>query len=424
MVSSSASLQHFIKIYLNQRLIAVLLLGFASGLPIALTTTALQAWYTISDVRIEVIGFLGLLGQPYVYKFIWAPVLDRFVIPILGRRRGWILCMQIAIVGVIFFMSLQNPRYSPWLLASTGLLLALFSATQDIGINAYSTEVLHPEERGLGAAFSISGYRIAMLVSGSISLIMADRIGWQFTYQCMAIIMLIGVVGTLFAPEPKAPAHHPNSLLHAISEPLKEFFSRDAAVALLLLVILYKLGDALAVTLSTTFLIRGLGFSQTDVGVVMKGVGLLASLLGVFIGGSLMMRIGLYASLLWFGFLQAVSNLTFMALAVVGKNKLFMIGAVFLEQGCSGLGTAAFFAFLMSLCDKRYTATQFALLSALAAIGRVYVGPVAGIMVSHIGWVQFYWWSFVVGLPGLVLLWLLRSQVTLAAQTNGVQNAV
>jgi PAT family beta-lactamase induction signal transducer AmpG len=420
MTSHYARLQHFTKTYLNQRLITVLLLGFASGFPIALTTTALQAWYTVSDVSITVIGFLGLLGQPYVYKFLWAPVLDRFVIPLLGRRRGWILCMQIGIMAVIFLMSLQNPRYTPWLLASTGLLLALFSATQDIGINAYSTEVLHPEERGLGAAFSIGGYRIAMLVSGSISLIMADRIGWQFTYQCMAVIMLIGIVGTLFAPEPKEPTHQPATLLHAISEPLKEFFSRDAAVAILLLVILYKLGDAFAISLSTTFLIRGLGFSQTDVGVVMKGIGLFASLLGVFVGGSLMMRIGLYASLFWFGILQAVSNLMFMVLAIVGKNTLLMIAVVFIEQGCSGLGTAAFFAFLMSLCDKRYTATQFALLSALAAIGRVYVGPIAGIMVAHIGWVQFYWWSFIVGLPGLVLLRMLRTQVTNATQTREV----
>lgn len=397
--------------YLNRRLLAVMLLGFSSGLPIALTSTALQAWYTVSGISVVTIGFLALLGQPYVYKFLWAPVLDRFAIPFLGRRRGWIFCMQLAIIAVILLMSIQNPIFHPALLAFTGLFLALFSATQDIAFNAYQTEVLHEQERGLGAAYGVTGYRIAMLVSGAMSFVLADQVGWQITYQIMALFMLIGAVGTLTGPETKTPAHMPATLFSAMVEPLKEFLSRDYAKAILLLIILYKLGDAFALTLSSTFFIRGLGFSQTDVGLVTKGVGLLASILGVLIGGGLMLRMGMYWSLFWFGILQAFSNLTFMILALCGKNLLLLTATIFIEQACSGMGTAAFVAFLMSLCDQRYTATQYALLSALAAIGRVFVGPLAGVMVEHIGWVQFYWWSFVVALPGVGLLWLLREQV-------------
>lgn len=406
-MSSRALLQT----YFNRRLLAVMLLGFSSGLPIALTGPALQAWYTVSGLSVVTIGFLALLGQPYVYKFLWAPFLDRFALPFLGRRRGWIFCMQIAIIAVILLMSLQSPTVHPALLAATGLLLALFSATQDIAFNAYQTEVLHDQERGLGAAYGVSGYRIAMLISGGLSFVLADRIGWQATYQVMAVFMLLGAVGTLTGPETKTPAHVPTSLWHAIVEPLKEFLSRDSAKAILLLIVLYKLGDAFVLTLSSTFFIRGLGFSQTDVGIMMKGVGLLASIIGVLIGGSLMLRLGLYFSLFWFGILQAISNLTFMVLALCGKSLVMMGFAIFIEQACSGMGTAAFVAFLMSLCDKRYTATQYALLSALAAIGRVFIGPLAGIMVEHIGWVQFYWWSFVVALPGVGLLWILREQV-------------
>ncbi|MBY0544211.1 MAG: MFS transporter [Gammaproteobacteria bacterium] len=397
--------------YFNRRLLAVMLLGFSSGLPMALTGTALQAWFTISGISIIHIGFLALLGQPYVFKFLWAPFLDRFALPFLGRRRGWIACMQVAIAVMIFLMSSQNPLLHPVFLALMGLLLALFSATQDIAFNAYQTEILHEKERGLGAAYGVSGYRIAMLISGAFSFVLADNVGWQTTYEIMAAFMLVGACGVLIAPESKNSSYIPKSLKAAIVEPLAEFLSRDSAKLLLLLIVLYKLSDAFALTLSSTFFIRGLGFTQTEVGLMMKGVGLAASIIGVLLGGSLMLRMGLYFSLFWFGLLQAISNLAFMVLAMCGKSLVMMGVAIFIEQACSGMGTAAFVAFLMSLCDKRYTATQYALLSALAAIGRVFVGPLAGIMVAHIGWAQFYLWSFIIALPSLGLLWVLRGRV-------------
>jgi MFS transporter, PAT family, beta-lactamase induction signal transducer AmpG len=394
--------------YANRRLLTVLLLGFSSGLPIALTGTALQAWYTVSGLSLATIGFLALLGQPYVYKFLWAPFLDRYVLPFLGRRRGWLFVTQILMIVIIGLMSLLNPIQHPLSLAMTGMALAFFSATQDIAFNAYQTEILGVHERGLGASYGVTGYRLAMMVSGGLSFILADRIGWQATYQLMALCMLIGVIGTFISHEPPQEKGLPTTLSAAMIQPLKAFFERDAAKKILLFIILYKLGDAFALTLSSTFFIRGLGFSQTDVGIMMKGVGLFASIAGVIFGGALMLRMGLYFALFWFGLLQAFSNLSFMVLALCQKSLALMGAAIFLEQACSGMGTAAFVAFLMSLCDKRYTATQYALLSAIAAVGRVFVGPLAGIMVQSIGWVNFYAWSFIIALPGLVVLWFLR----------------
>lgn len=405
--------------YFNRRLLAVMLLGFSSGLPLCLSSTALQAWYTVSGVSVVTIGFLALLGQPYVYKFLWAPVLDRYAIPLLGRRRGWIFSMQLAIIIMIILMSLQNPLTHPLLLAMTGLLLALFSSTQDIAFNAYQTEVLHENERGIGAAYGVSGYRVALIVSGAFGFVLADIIGWQLTYQFMAVLMLIGALGVLTAPESPNQTQIPTSLFSAAVDPIKEFLSRDTAKAFLLLIILYKLGDAFVLTLSSTFFIRALGFSQTDVGLVTKGVGLIASIIGAILGGSLISRIGIFSSLFWFGILQAFSNLLFMVLAIYGKSLALMAIVIFTEQLCSGMGTAAFVVFIMSLCDKRYTATQYALLSAFAAVGRVFLGPLAGILVSHVGWVQFYFWSFIISFPGVILLWFLRGQFMLQLHEVG-----
>jgi PAT family beta-lactamase induction signal transducer AmpG len=396
--------------YFNQRMLALILLGFSSGLPAALSTTALQTWYTVAGLSYATIGMLSLLGQPYVYKFIWAPIVDLYVFPFLGRRRGWIIVMQLSLIATILAMSIQQPQLHPWMLAMTGMLLALFSATQDITIDAYSTDILPEAERGLGAAFKVGGYRVAMIVSGAASFVIADHFGWQFTYQCMAGIMLIGVLGTLIAPEPIAMPR-PTNLLQAIKEPLYDFFTRDAALAILLFIVLYKLGDAFAVTLSSSFFIRGVGFSQTEVGLMSKGVGLTASIIGVFIGGSLMVRMGQYAALLWFGVLQAFSNLLFMLLAIVGKSLALLGTVIAVDYACNGMGTAALVAFIMSLCNKRFTATQYALLTAVSAIGRVFVGPAAGVLVEHVGWAVFFFWSFILALPGLAILLLLRNQV-------------
>jgi len=395
----------------NLRIGVMLPLGFASGLPLALTAGTLQAWLTVDGVDLRTIGFFSLVGLPYTLKFLWAPLMDRFVPPWLGRRRGWMLTSQLGLIAGIAALALTGTGHAAWLLVGVALVVAFGSASQDIVFDAYRTDVLRPEERGFGAAVSVTGYRIAMLVSGAGALILSERLGWSGTYLVMAGLMFIGVVTTFISPEPVAPAAAPRTMTEAVWGPLQQFFARSPAVGILFLIVLYKIGDAFAASLSTAFLIRGVGFSASEVGLVNKGLGLFATILGALVGGALMTRMGLFRSLLLFGVLQALSNLTFMVLAWTGKNYAVMVSAVACENIAGGMGTAAFVALMMSLCDHRYTATQFALLSALAALGRVLVGPPSGYLVDAVGWGQFFFVTFLAALPGLWLLWRLREHL-------------
>jgi len=388
-------------------------LGFASGLPLALTSGTLQAWLTMAGVDLRTIGFFTLAGLPYTLKFLWSPVLDRFALPWLGRRRGWMLATQLALVLGIVAMAWTSPAPSAWLFGALALLVAFTSASQDIVFDAYRADLLRPQERGLGAAVSVTGYRLGMLMAGAVALILSERIGWRETYGLMAALMLLGAATTVVSPEPTTPAVGPRTLGAAAWEPIQEFFARSSAAALfLVLIVLYKIGDAFAGSLTTVFLIRGMDFTPTEVGVVNKGLGLAASILGALAGGVLMTRLGLFQSLLLFGALQAVSNLAFMALAWVGKSYAMMVAAVVFENLAGGMGTAAFVALIMSLCDHRFTATQFALLSAVGALGRVFVGPPSGFLVEFVGWIVFFFLTFLAALPGLWLVWWLRTPVT------------
>jgi PAT family beta-lactamase induction signal transducer AmpG len=405
----------FLLVFRSRKILLLLLLGFASGLPLALTAGTLQAWLTVEGVDLKTIGWFALVGQPYTYKFLWAPVMDRYPAPLLGgwlgRRRGWLLATQLLLAAGIAAMGLVPPRDSPWLLAALALAVAFLSASQDIVFDALRADILGAEERGAGAAVSVFGYRIAMLVSGGLALVLADSVlGWTATYWLMAGLMAVGMLAVWNMPEP-ADALAPRSLAAAVREPLGEYFSRRGALLLLLLVVLYKLGDAFAGSLSTAFLIRGAGFSPTDVGAINKGLGLVATILGALAGGALMARLRLWKSLMLFGVLQAVTNLGFMAIAMAGKNYALMIAAIFAENLCGGMGTAAFVALLMALCDKRFSATQFALLSALSAVGRVYVGPAAGAMAVDLGWTVFFFTTFLIALPGVGMLWWMRARI-------------
>ena len=398
-------------VFRSPEIFLILLLGFSSGLPLALTAGTLQAWLTVEGADLAAIGFFALVGQPYTYKFLWAPLMDRYAPPFLGRRRGWLAATQLALLAAIAWMGTVSPKDSPWLLAALALGVAFLSASQDIVFDAYRTDVLGAEERGAGAAVTVLGYRIAMLTSGGLALILADGIlGWHGTYFLMAALMLVGFAATFAAPEPQAPAKPPATLAAAVSQPLAEYFSRRGAWLLLALVVLYKLGDAFAGSLTTAFLLRGAGFSLTDVGLVNKWLGIAATILGALAGGALMAKLRLYASLLLFGILQAVTNLGFMALAAA-PNYPMMIAVVAAENLCGGMGTAAFVALLMALCDRRFSATQYALLSALAALGRVYVGPAAGFLAEAYGWMSFFFFTFVVALPGVAMLWWLRERI-------------
>ncbi len=392
-------------------------LGFASGLPLALSGGTLQAWLTTAGIDVKAIGLFSLVGLPYTLKFLWSPLVDRFVPPILGRRRGWILLFQFSLTLVMAFMATHRPQHALYLFGVSALLLAFFSASQDIVIDAYRTDILKPVERGFGAGVHVTAYRLAMIVSGAIALILGDRLGWGTTYFLMAMIMGAVALTTPALPEPKE-APSPMDLKSAIIAPFIDFVSRPRWLALLTLIVLYKLGDAFCGSLTTCFLIRGAGFSPTDVGVINKGMGLAATIAGAVGGGALMARLGLFNSLFYFGLLQAFSNLAFMALALVGKDYPMMVLAVAIENLSGGMGTAAFVAFLMSLCNSRYSATQYALLSALASLGRVFVGPPAGIIVSGTSWSTFFLISFLTAIPGLAILIYLRPYLIAHSKTD------
>jgi len=407
---------NYLQQFFNPRLRTIFLLGFASGLPLALSGTTLQAWFTDSGVSITTIGFLSLVGIPYVFKFLWAPFLDKYIpMDSLGIRRGWIFISQFIIVMILLIMSMQSPQDTPIVLGGLALSLAFFSASQDIAFDAYRTDLMRPQERGLGAAFSVTGYRIAMLVSGGIAWIIAEHISWQISFIFMAILMLISMLFSYRAPQPLYLNKKPLTLQQAITEPFQEFIQRNKknGVLILLFIVIYKLGDAFAGNLSTAFLLRGVNFTLTEVGLVTKSIGLGSTLLGVFLGGIYLFKKGLYKSLLWFGILQAITNLGFVFLSLVGKKYFIMVVIIALENLAGGMGTAAFVAFLMGLCNHRYSATQFALFSALAAVGRVYVGPLAGYGVEWYGWTSFFAITVLMALPGLLILQILRQDIEL-----------
>ncbi len=411
-----------IQILANRRIGIMLPLGFASGLPLALTSGTLQAWLTVVGLDLKTIGIFTLVGLPYTLKFLWAPLMDRLVPPWLGRRRGWMLVTQVGVALGLVAMAVTGPGQRPEILGALALTVAFLSASLDIVFDAYRTDVLLPPERGFGAAIWVNGYRCALLVASAGSLLLADRIGWQNTYLLLAALMAAGVITILFSPEPSGQSAAPASLAEAIGGPLKEFFARPGVVGLLALIILYKVGDAVAASLQTAFLIGGMGFSVSEVGYV-KGLGLGATLIGALAGGVAMAKIGMVRSLLLFGFLQAVSNLGFMWLAWMGKSYVALTASILVENVTGGMGTAAFIALIMSLCDHRYTATQFALLSSLEALGRVFSGRPSAGLVEMVGWTQFFFWSFLIALPGIWLVWAFRTQLHQAADRDGYARA-
>ncbi|NYT36222.1 muropeptide transporter [Allopusillimonas soli] len=400
-------------VYASPRVFPLLLLGFASGLPLALTSGTLQAWATLDGVSLQNIGFLTLVGTAYTLKFLWAPLVDRYAPPWLGRRRGWVFLTQILLALSVAAMGTLSPSAHLGLLAALAVLVAFLSATQDIAFDAYSTDVLRHEERAAGAAVKVLGYRLAMIVSGGLALVIADRwLGWHNTYYLMGAFMALCSVATVLAPEPEVAAKTPASLVMAVVEPLSEFFSRRGAWSILVLIVLYKLGDAFAGALSTTFLLRGAGFSATEVGSINKIFGLAATIAGALAGGSIMARLGLYRSLMLFGVLQAISNFGYWVLAVTPAHLYSMALVVAIENLCGGLGTAAFVALLMALCRRDFSATQFALLSALSAIGRTYLaGPLTPVLVESVGWPGFFALTVVIALPGLLLLYVRRPEI-------------
>jgi PAT family beta-lactamase induction signal transducer AmpG len=405
-----------LSLFKNPRIFMMLFMGFSSGLPLGLTGSTLQAWFTQAGIGVVTIGALTLIGTPYVWKFLWAPLMDRFVPPWLGRRRGWISLLQLSLCTALFLLANMNPSQSAGMMGILALAIAFLSASQDITIDAYRTDVLLADERGAGSAVYIFAYRMAMLFSGGFALIFADYFGWRITYELMAITLGLLTIATYFAPNPSDAIRPPKDFKSAIVEPFKDFMQRDGIILILLFIVFYKIGDAFALSLMSNFLLRGLHFSLTDVGLVYKTVGLFATIVGASVGGIFYSRLGMFRSLFIFGFAQAFSNLMFVLLAMYGKSYSLLIASIFIEQFCSGLTAVALLSFLMSICHQQYSATQFASLSALSAVGRVFLGPIAGVVVAHVGWVTYFTWSFILSFPGIILLSLLYTKVKFNVQ--------
>ncbi len=408
--ASAAPRPRFREVLREPRMIAVLALGLASGLPYNLTDGTLQAWlkdYGISNTQI---GLLTLVGLPYAWKFLWAPFMDRYQLPFLGRRRGWIFLLQLALAAVIAACALFSPADALTAIAILAFAIGFLSASQDIIINAYTADVAQPHERGLAAMATSVGYRAAAWFSFSIALIVAQYAGWKAAYLMIAAAMAALAIGTLFAPEPQQRAAPPDSLRASIVDPLRQLMSGPGAVALIVLLVVYKVGDAFSLRLFTPFLMD-LGFSKAEIGVVTKTTMAVATIAGTVCGGLWMIRLGLLRALLWFGAFQAVSNLTYMMLAVAGKNHLLMIAAIAIDNFAGGMGSVALTAFILALCDQRFSAFQYALLSAIAVIPRTYLGVPAGFLADRAGWPTFYLVSFIAAIPGIALVWYLRRDV-------------
>lgn len=390
-------------------LIVVTVFGFASGLPFPLVSGTLQAWLTSEGVDIKVIGLLTALTLPYSFKFLWSAFFDRFSIAKLGRRRGWILVCQLMILTGVFFMISFSPKaLIPFVFASA--LVALFSASQDISIDAYRTEILKPKDRGLGASLSVTAYRIALIVAGGLCLLIADKFGWRTAFLTVTSLLILGMLTTLWADEPD-DIRKPQTLKESFVEPFKDLINREKSSLLLLFIMMYKLADAYAGSLSTAFFIRGIGFSLTEVGTVNKIVGLVSAIIGSIAAGALMRKIPLFNALFLFGVFQALSNLMFLVLALTGKNFLIFILTVVVENLTGGMGTTAFLALIMSLCNRSFAATQYALLSSVASLGRVFINPTSGFIVNAFGWEFFYFISFLIAIPGLLLLFILKKVI-------------
>lgn len=393
------------------------LLGFSAGLPLALTISTLQAWFTVAGVDILALGMLSLLGQPYIYKFLWAPFMDRFTLPFLGRRRGWMLLTQVLLLIAIASFAWLNPSKNLLMISGIALLVAFLSASQDIAVDAYRTEILKPTERGMGVAWFANGSRFGFLVSGGGALIVAEQWGWPTAYLLISMLMGVGIITTFFSKEPELGSiSRPATLRQAVFEPMHQLLSRDKIFYFLALIVLYKLSDALILSLGNTFLIRGLGFSLTTIGMLYKTIGPFTTVIGLFLGGWLMQRIALLPALFYFGVVQFLSSVGFVVLSMVGKNILLLGIVITLESFCNGLCVAALLVLLTALCDLRYTATQFALLSAVSAIARTLVGPFAAMIVEQSGWTCFYTWVCVFSLLPLWLIWKMRSSLVFLTQ--------
>ncbi|HET9403026.1 MAG TPA: AmpG family muropeptide MFS transporter [Burkholderiales bacterium] len=391
------------------RMLYALLMGFASGLPLLLTGSVLQAWLKRSGIDLTSIGLFALVGLPYTLKFLWAPLFDRYLPPLFGRRRGWLLAIQALLAAALFALSFAHPAPDGLLAVSVAaLLVAFFSASQDIVIDAYRRESLADVELGFGSAMYVNGYRIGLLVAGAGGLILAGSYSYETMYCVMAAVMAACIAVTLAAPEPPLPAGRPVTLAEAVFLPFRDYFTRGGAWLALAFILLYKLGDTMASAMTTPFYLDR-GYSETEIGTVVKLFGFWATIAGGTLGGVWILRIGMSRALWLFGLGQMLSTLGFVVLAGVAPTAAALATVVAIENFTAGLGTAAFVGFMASLTDRRFTATQYALLSSLMGVPRVFASAPTGWFAELMGWPGFFLMCTLIAIPGLLLLrWIAR----------------
>ena len=383
--------------------------GFSSGLPNPMIGSTLTAWLASDGVDKTTIGLFALVSLPYNLKFLWAPLMDRFKLPFLSRRRGWIFLTQWLLFGAIGIMATLSPSTAPDAVAIAALLVAFISASQDIVSDAYRTDILPAHERASGTAVFVAGYRVAMIVAGAGALILSDHVSWEVVYLLLGGMVALSSLATLLAPKPSYEVKPPASWQEAVVVPVREFFSRRGSVrwtlSMLTIVGLYKVGDAIAGHMLIPFMLD-VGFSRTEVGAILKGLGLAATIGGALLGGGLVAKWGLRRTLIGFGILQAIANLLYASLAITGKDYTLMTVAIGVDNLCGGLGTAAFVAFLMTLCNQRFTAFQYALLSSLSSVAGRFLGAGGGWMVEAWDWPLFFIVTILAAVPALVLLFI------------------
>lgn len=403
-------LKHGWGVYFNTRMLICFFLGFTSGLPLFVLLNLVQAWLRSEKIDLESIGLFALIQFPYTWKFIWAPMMDRFIPKLpgvqLGRRRAWMLCTQLLVAGTIAALGFVSPHDTLWAVAALAAATAFFSASLDIVLDAYRRELLNDQEQGLGTAIYVNAYKIAGLVPGALALILADLIQWSEVFVITAAFMLPGIILTCIVREPNVHITPPKTLRDAIVLPLQEFMMRNGwrhAVLVLAFMFLYKLGDSMATSLATAFYLD-LGFTKTEIGMIAKTVGLWASIGGGIVGGVLLLKLGIARGLWLFGVAQMVAILSFAWLAHMGPVEFWLAMVIACEMFATGLGTAAFVAYIAQTTNPRYTATQFALFTSLSAVPRTFANAGAGYIVEQVGWFEFFFVCTALALPGMLLL--------------------
>jgi MFS transporter, PAT family, beta-lactamase induction signal transducer AmpG len=415
-----------IKVYFTKKILTIFVLGFASGMPLALTASVLKVWLLESGINIKMIGLFALVGIPYNFKFVWAPLIDNFKIPLFyrfGRRKSWLILTQIGLVFSLIALGYYGSLGQLEAISFCAVLIAFFSASQDIVIDAYRVEILKDNEQGIGASVHIYGYRIAMLVSTAGTLFLAEIMQWGLTYLMLAIIMSLLTVVSIFIKEPAVQFAIKNDqgffrrLVTVIFNPFIDFMKKEKWINILLFVIFFKFCDAFIGNLTTTFL-RDIGFTKNELAMVVQSFGFAATLIGVFLGGLAVKSMNLVKALWISGILQAVSNLVFILQYRLGTNILCLFFTIGIENITGGIGTSVFLSFLAVVCNKKYTATQFALLTSFAAVGRTFLSSSAGYFVNALGWENFFLVSLVATVPSFIFLYLITKD-----SNNKVTNA-